>query len=383
MTYPKALLALVLTVPVLAGPFRGREAVVAHEWGTFTSVAGEKGGAVQWMPLSGSSDIPCFVARLRPQNLKLMLASVRMETPVLYFYAERATTISVKVQFPNGWITEWYPPSTLVEPDRSTSTGAPVGFSGGRIQWDGLQVLPGEHPALPTTTGGSHYYAARDTDADPIRMGDQYEKLIFYRGAGNIPIPLRPKFNRDGKIEIENTGSESVPLAILFERRGDRLGYRAVHAVKGVIVVEPPELTANLARMQQDMADSLVEFGLFPKEARAMLETWRDSWFDEGMRLFYVVPRSMVDEALPLTIQPEPSNLTRVFVGRIEMLSPWGDRTLRTALAQADVPALMRFGRFLDALAPRVMAGMNTGSLSLDEARVRLWRQSNASACVQ
>ena len=32
-----------------------------------------------------------------------------METPVVYFYTDRETKVSVKVDFPRGWITEWYP----------------------------------------------------------------------------------------------------------------------------------------------------------------------------------------------------------------------------------------------------------------------------------
>jgi hypothetical protein len=32
--------------------------------------------------------------------------------------------------------------------------------------------------------------------------------------------------------------------------------------------------------------------GLFPKEAHAMVDTWRDSWFEEGTRAFYILPAS-------------------------------------------------------------------------------------------
>jgi hypothetical protein len=42
--------------------------------------------------------------------------TVRMETPVLYFYSPRETTVSVKVSFAKGTITEWYPHASAVEP---------------------------------------------------------------------------------------------------------------------------------------------------------------------------------------------------------------------------------------------------------------------------
>src|SRR5262245_65977662 len=41
----------------------GSTGLTVHEWGTFTAVAGEDGRPVQWMALSGPSDLPCFVKR--------------------------------------------------------------------------------------------------------------------------------------------------------------------------------------------------------------------------------------------------------------------------------------------------------------------------------
>ena len=66
-----------------------------HEWGTFTSIAGKDGVALEWRPLNGPTDLPKFVHTiqkagdgLRHRQTKLdLVASVRMETPVLYFYS--------------------------------------------------------------------------------------------------------------------------------------------------------------------------------------------------------------------------------------------------------------------------------------------------------
>ena len=80
--------------------------LVVHEWGTFTSVAGEDGRAVEWLPLSGPSDLPCFVERFRLDIKGSLRGKVRMETPVLYFYAshdnrEREGSVSAGA-WPNG-----------------------------------------------------------------------------------------------------------------------------------------------------------------------------------------------------------------------------------------------------------------------------------------
>jgi len=77
-----------------------------HEWGTFTSVAGEDGSAIEWNTLGCKSDLPRFVIDRGDRNVKWsFLATVRMETPVLYFYSSRELDAHVRVAFPRGLIT--------------------------------------------------------------------------------------------------------------------------------------------------------------------------------------------------------------------------------------------------------------------------------------
>jgi hypothetical protein len=92
-------------------------ALTAHEWGTFTSIAGHDGHAADWLPLTGSTDLPAFVEHFQNPNFKAgVRGTVRMETPVLYFYTNHATALSVHVSFAQGLITEWYPHADRVEP---------------------------------------------------------------------------------------------------------------------------------------------------------------------------------------------------------------------------------------------------------------------------
>jgi hypothetical protein len=258
-----------------------------------------------------------------------------METPVIYFYSARPTTLSVNVSFPAGRFTEWYPAARNDSP--------------GEIQWKQVQVLPGEDPALPSGGEGNHYYAARATDAAPLRVGKEQEKLIFYRGAGDVDVPVRPWFTREGKIVLRNASRETVDGAFVFENRGGRVGYRVVRDLHGDAVVEAPELSGDVGALREQLADELVKAGLYPKEARAMLETWRDSWFEEGMRVIYLVPRAVVDAALPLKISPVASEMARVFVGRVEMVSPTMAEEIETAVHHGDRSVTEKYGRFLQA----------------------------------
>ena len=104
--------------------------LTVHEWGTFTAVAGQDGRPVQWMALSGPNDLPCFVRRAAdlPEKSRLW-ATVRMETPVLYFYAPAETKVDVNVRVPLGLMTEYFPPAEAsAGPASASRPAAPLTF---------------------------------------------------------------------------------------------------------------------------------------------------------------------------------------------------------------------------------------------------------------
>ncbi len=71
------------------------------------------------------------------------------------------------------------------------------------------------------------------------------------------------------------------------------------------------------------MTAALEESGLYPKEAAAMVETWRDSWFEPGIRVIYLMPRATIDKVLLHQSERSlPKESHKVFVGRVEMLAP-------------------------------------------------------------
>lgn len=78
-----------------------------------------------------------------------------------------------------------------------------------------------------------------------------------------------------------------------------------------------------------------------------MIETWGDSWFEEGSRLIYILPESAVNAMLPLEISPAPARIARVFVGRIELITPETKQAVRDAIAKGDNRTLVLYQRFL------------------------------------
>lgn len=160
-------------------------------------------------------------------------------------------------------------------------------------------------------------------------------------------MPVSVKLASDGKISTQNLSAQEIPAMLLFERRGDKFGFRVRDSSITQATFDPPELNANMDSLKQAVEDMLIAQGLYQDEAQAMFETWRDSWFEEGSRLLYIVPREFVDRVLPLSINPAPAQTVRVFVGRMELVTSATQRAVEQALATHDHTTLARYNRFL------------------------------------
>jgi hypothetical protein len=326
-----------------------------HEWGTFTSVAGKDGHAVSWLPLTGPPELPGFVESNNYVSKSGVSGTIRMETPVLYFHAPHAMTASVKVSLAKGSLTEWYPHASRVEPTLNPGDANlnQVNREDGSIEWDSIEVDPNLQAALPRENGDNRYYAARETLATPLRVtgpkGDQQEKFLFYRGVSHFSVPISANLTPDGdKLLIKNLTGQTIPNIVFFERRGKKLGYRFGSAVQDELTLDPPSLTGTIASMDKDLENILVAQGLYIDEARAMVQTWSDSWFEEGSRLIYIVPAQFVQTILPLSIRPAPAQTVRVFVGRLELITPATETAIESAFESGDSVTLKKYGRFLE-----------------------------------
>jgi hypothetical protein len=254
-----------------------------------------------------------------------------METPVLYFYTDRETSVSVNVSFPKGSITEWYPQA-------QQSTGG--------VSWSNFIVRPGAQLDFPTEKAESHYYPARETDAAPLTLGAEL--------SGN-------------QVTVKNSGREAMASVVVFENRGGRVGWRVLNSLKGETTVTRPELNQSVDSLRCDLEKALAAEGLYEKEAAAMVKTWRDSWFEEGLRVFYILQRPTTDAILPIAIKPEPTELVRVLVGRLEIITPEMELAIQaaakkfvegTAESRAEaIKSLQPYGRFAEPVLRRMMDG--------------------------
>ncbi len=339
-------------------PSRTDEELVVHEWGTFTSVRNKEGKALLWRPLSFESDLPKFVYSIdkgrswKSNDLTYRTKSgtavtVRMETPVIYFYASKQTDARVSVGFP-GFITEWYPQA------HANQRG---------IEWSKIRIFPDLRTKLPHSLEENHYYAARETDGSILEVAgneeNEYEKFLFYRGVGNFSLPVSVRLQGD-QVSIVNTEPDKPIQAVLFESRNAQIGFTTLKLGEAEKTIARPMLGRQLTDLRQELKTMLLDAGLFEKEANAMLNTWRDSWFEEGLRLFYIMPCASVETILPLTIEPKPTSVVRVLVGRTELITPDAERNVAAELLKLDDPSpsvraaarkkIDRYGRFVESI---------------------------------
>jgi hypothetical protein len=273
-----SLVLLAFSWPTDSSAHRSRteSSLIVHEWGTFTSIADSAGQPVLWHPTGSPDNLPNFVEHFRGPGFKNVLqGTIRMETPVLYFYSSTPATVSVKVGFSRGIMTEWYPHASRVDPDPKANLDEDELYkrhSDGSIAWNSVELNPGLTVHLPTDNSQSHYYAARETGSAPVTVNNgarlQQEKFLFYRGVSSSPTVITAQARQDGGVLIKNPGGNEIPSVILFERRGDKMGYRLGGSVQNEAGLDRPELTSTSESLGRDLEDVLIAQGLYPEEAR-------------------------------------------------------------------------------------------------------------------
>jgi hypothetical protein len=196
------------------------------------------------------------------------------------------------------------------------------------------------------------------------------EKYLFYRGVGNLdaPIIVRNEGNtlnfslRDGASDLER-----LPRLWLVDVGADG------HLIMTVVKPDGPSAQApahkfaiaaasnNRPGLELELTNALEAAGLRADEAAAMLATWKLSYFESpGLRVFFLLPRTWIDAHLPLALS-SAAEITRVMVGRIELVTEQQRATLGKlqALPRSDFPRMPIYGESREAL-----AAMHRGDLS-------------------
>jgi hypothetical protein len=345
--------ALVLAAGTLAARADApRQGLVIHEWGTFLAMHGSDGVTLDGM-YHEEHALPGFVHARSRDDLRLPTSNLKGETPVIYFYTDAPTRVHVQVDFPQGLWTQWYPQASFVGPSY-VQLGSPLRARHGRIGWT-VDVVPPAlaEPVLPDAPSDALWNFSRNVDAAYVRAADstrddvgEWERFIFYRGLGEARLPL--EVSAAGGMRLgcspELDAVRHVFVLRVEEGRGVSRYLPSLECGERMNEVVPPmEGAVPVDRFAAAAADALaarlVESGLYPKEARAMVETWRSSYFEaDGLRVLFVLPQSWTDRFIPMTIDPKPAGIVRVMVGRVELLTPERERSVEGAISDLASP---------------------------------------------
>jgi hypothetical protein len=324
-----------------------------HEWGTFTTLNSSSGAELEGLYVDASR-LPAFVHGLPYFNFdaskgwapidRLRNVTVKMETPVIYFYSAKEMDVDVKVRFQGGTISQWYPACY----DCEANPAAPYVDFGkepypGHIGWKAKVLAPATNlPYTTTALGGEtgEWIAPRNTTSNQLRgEKGEIEKFLFYRGLGNFPAAIALDFLPDGTFRAINKGAEDIVHVMVYDRPEGNESQIATVWYSGPMKAGQ-ELRLKRDKPSTDYGDAMapmeafhgemVKAGLTSMEARALLNTWYTGYFVEaGLKVFWILPRAQVDGILPLEIKPAPDKVERVIVGRSEILTPEFEAKLR------------------------------------------------------
>lgn len=362
---------------------------VVHEWGTFTCMADGRGIALEGLQHEEEA-LPEFVhdlLKIEPTasthtKLPASYVTQKMETPVLYFYADHALQVRVDVTFDQGLMTQFYPLPTTIYPELDDARAQRVDlrrYDESTLRWD-IDVLPRTEPLpreIPKVAADDPWAFARQTDANCVRTrqveksqaAPEAEHYLFYRGLGRWQPAVRTECTRGGHLAFKNDMAAGIPFCMAFEL-GEHGGRCAVHGALATGETAAFDLGAAAWSADREhfartvgafVLKALVDQGLYVPEARAMVATWSRSWFQkDGTRVLYLLPRQFVDQVLPLRLEPQPKELVRVLVGRHECITPEAQDEVERALRAGDEPALAHLDRFLEPHLRNVVANGRT-----------------------
>jgi hypothetical protein len=309
------------------------DGLVVHEWGVVTVIGGTSHSSLRTAGCkrSGATEVdpglPPFVLtwdRFVGNNIDLNGDFVSVRKPILYFYSKKRMTASVRVSVPTGAPAAWWPPGATYSPRPDYHGPNRLGKRGpklkeiqardGSLRWEALEIDPGKQ-GFQDAEGW--WETARKTDATPVASGKRAEKFLFYDALVTYDPGVDVDWKKGGKVRLKNSSPD--PFRHLF----------AVRVKEGeVSFAYLPELKAGAAAdlsIQKGtpgtMAKTLVESGLYPKEADGLVEIWREEFFSiDGTRVLMVASREAYDRLLPIEITPVPKELRRVLVVQLECL---------------------------------------------------------------
>ncbi len=280
--------------------------LVVHEWGVFHFKLGD-------VSLSKSeifAELPKFVLKpkvekpdfFKPEIPKKPGATKRK--PIIYFYADKPTRVSVTVKLTSGKPLCWWPEAKV---DNGTFT------------WDKFIVGETESKAVVKEVDKKNWFnIARQTDASWLTVNKTKEKFLFYEGdESDFDLPLKITGTKS-KMKVNLLDKKT--LHDVFFINGKKVKY--IKKLTAGIIINFEEVNES-SNAKDKLQKALKKAGLKTKEASGIVKIWDKEFFqNKGIRIIYRITKKAYDKLLPIKIVPKPIELVRVGLVFVEDIDP-------------------------------------------------------------
>jgi hypothetical protein len=336
-----AIVGVICLSPGLAVEEPVKKGLEVHEWGVFAvhddlELANADMRA-EWAAL------PKFVfgqtaGRELPINQRETSVILK---PVVFFHTSEPLAVELRVDFPGGLPTVWWP--RTVYPSREFD-GCPGDGKKKEpyrhLEWHVQLKQPakGQTVIAPLAVEKGHWIE----NLRAVKADDVFSKQSDFRGSeGLIERELpNPQLEREHFIYYDGLVPIGKRVAVTVEKDKVLVASRVKHPIHDVTVVDrraPDHLrVARLAKLEAGTKPTALEFneveakdwphaglvtltkqlkdvGLFEDEARALADVWKQEFFQaEGLTLFYRLPQEEYEKLLPMKLKPRPEKLLRV-----------------------------------------------------------------------
>ncbi|MEM9195219.1 MAG: hypothetical protein AAGF12_38960, partial [Myxococcota bacterium] len=216
--------------------------------------------------------------------------------PVMFMYSRQPLDVRVEVSFLQGEPWLYYPNASVGQSHQGPGYGT-LRFEGELAAGSGtLAPVSPQHFWADLRAVGGHTFTSHDGSR---------ERFLFYDG----PVQFERSMiisRQGGGAVITATSSERMVWLVQSGRYTE--SELSPHAGTAQLAGEG-DMTMLRARLDAELQAR----GLSAREARSLLETWRDDLFRSGeARAIYFIPRDAYDRMLPVRIDPIPEELVRV-----------------------------------------------------------------------
>jgi hypothetical protein len=320
-----------------------KKGLEVHEWGVF-AVHGDLELANADMRAEWAA-LPKFVfgqtaGRELPINQPQLTIVLK---PVVFFHATEPLALELRVDFPGGMPTVWWPRTVYPahQPGQCPGDGKKK-ETFRHLEWHVQLTKPAKGQkadAQPLAVDKGHWIETlRAVKADDVLTK---QDVMEYGGlVGDVKDLPVPQVERERFIYYDGLVPIGKRVAVRVEKDKVLVESRVKHPVYDVTVVDrrTPDhtLVARLPKLEAGAKPTPLEFtelnamewpqagvvtltkqlkdaGLFEDEARALAVVWKAEFFQaEGLTLFYRLPQEEYEKLLPMKLKPRPEKLVRV-----------------------------------------------------------------------